>query len=543
MLYNLFSLIIVLPVLMGFGHIFQHLFGKIWQGLSSQIISGILFLMIIWHILAFFIPMGLEVEIASIVVGLGSFFYFRLYHFFWKFTSEEGIILGYLILTTTFFSSYYPFILDHFGYYVPTIKWLCEFGLVKGITNLDWILGQMSPWHIFQAGFSHFADPFLRINSVLLIGFFIYVVEKRQWVMLCFSPIFFLFLQSPSPDLPAIAIALIILNEIWLKNPKSHLLLALSVLVFSIKPTMIWLPVLSFLYPVLILKQNLKFIGLGSCVLALYFIKNIWVFGYPFFPLPFFDFGLSWQPYENLFSESSQIAIQKTYDMRYSIDEINRFSTWDFIKNWLFLPGVKGVLHVIFVFALMVFGIFSIKKKNKIYTLIFFSILLKSIIVILFSAQYRFFIDVFFVIFILLFYSFFSKKNALLVFNVLSIAMLIFFTFPNTLKTLVPSFKLGHYMSGFNKNQFWKPSYFELNRFESYHIGNLRFNLVKDYPFCFDTPLPALSPDQLEEYLKLNIFPQQIGNTLQSGFVWKHLNHQEKRQLQFIIHINKQEKR
>ena len=47
MLYNLFSLIIVLPVLMGFGHIFQHLFGKIWQGLSSQIISGILFLMII----------------------------------------------------------------------------------------------------------------------------------------------------------------------------------------------------------------------------------------------------------------------------------------------------------------------------------------------------------------------------------------------------------------------------------------------------------------------------------------------------------------
>lgn len=542
MLYNLFSLIIILPVLMGFGSFFQNLFGKIWQGISAQIVSGMFLLIIVWHILAFFVPIGFEVEMVSILVGLSGFFYFKLYEVFWKFSSEKGIILSCLIVITLFFAGFYPFILDHFGYYVPTIKWLSEFGLVKGITNLDWVLGQMSPWHIFQAGFSHFADPFLRINSVLLITFFIYIIEKRQWIMLCLSPIFFLFLQSPSPDLPAIVISLIILNEIWLQNRNSELLFALSVLVFSIKPTMIWLPMLSFLYPILVLKQNLKFIGLGSFILGLYLIKNIWVFGYPFFPLELANLGLSWQPHESLFVESGEIAILKTYDMQYSIDEIHNFSTWDFIRNWLFLPGIRGIVNIFFVIALIIFGVFSIKKNNKIVWLILFSILVKSAFVLLFSAQYRFFIDVFFVIFILLFYSLFSKKKALIVFGSLSAVLFVFLSFPNTIQHLIPSFRLGHYIFGFDKKQVWKPSGFELNRFETYRVGDLQFNLVKNYPFCFDTPLPALSPYQLEDFLKLNIFPHRIGNSLKKGFVWKTLTPQEKEQIRYILHKIEQEK-
>jgi hypothetical protein len=155
--------------------------------------------------------------------------------------------LCFLTLIIIISGSYYPFILDHFGYYVPSINWLSEFGLSKGLANLNLIYAQMSVWHIFQAGFSNVSDVFLRINVVFLIAFFIYIFEKNVDFTFI-SPVFLLFLQSPSPDLPAIVLSLIILNEIIKENRNFKLLFAFSVFVFTIKPTMIWLPLFVFLF-------------------------------------------------------------------------------------------------------------------------------------------------------------------------------------------------------------------------------------------------------------------------------------------------------
>jgi len=44
----------------------------------------------------------------------------------------------------------------------------------------------MSVWHIFQAGFSHLADPFLRSNSLLLLIYLIYCLEKKRLAAFCF---------------------------------------------------------------------------------------------------------------------------------------------------------------------------------------------------------------------------------------------------------------------------------------------------------------------------------------------------------------------
>ncbi len=85
-----------------------------------------------------------------------------------------------LILTNFRGAVSIPFILDHFGYYVPSLNWLSEFGLAKGLANLNLIYAQMSVWHIFRAGFSHFSDVFLRINVVFLIAFFIYIIFEKK---------------------------------------------------------------------------------------------------------------------------------------------------------------------------------------------------------------------------------------------------------------------------------------------------------------------------------------------------------------------------
>ncbi|WP_374361643.1 hypothetical protein [Cloacibacterium sp.] len=521
-----------MPVLAGFGEIFQKIFGEIWQGISAKLFSGMFFLAMIWQILAFFFPLNIWVEGVSLVIGFFAFFYFKTYKDFLKFSKTEIFKLCFLTLIITISGSYYPFILDHFGYYVPSINWLSEFGLTKGLANLNLIYAQMSVWHIFQSGFSNVSDVFLRINVVFLIAFFIYIFEKKTWSLLFISPVFLLFLQSPSPDLPAIVLSLIILNEIIKGNRNFKLLFAFSVFVFTIKPTMIWLPMFVFLY--FFKRENLKFLWLGILVGLIYVFKNIWLFGYPFFPVQIGNLGVSWLPNSEILKYSSEVAIAKTYDLQYSISEIQKFTFWDYIFNWFTLHSYKKYIHILFVLSLIFFGFFTVKKKDKLTTILFFSILFKSILVLLFSAQYRFFIDVFFVVFLIVFNDRVKEKLALFNFNFGALIILFLMSFPQILQSKVSSFKLGYYMQGFVKTQFYKPAYFELNSYKTYKIGNLDFN-VPNYGLCFDTPQPALSLDAVKKYFEAGIFPQKITENLKDGFSWKKLSKDEKEKLKIII--------
>lgn len=541
MLYILFSLVLIFPVLMGFGQLFQRIFGQIFEGISAKLLSGMVFLILIWHILAFFIPLNIGVEGVSVGVGLILFFYFKAYQEWLKIPKKTLFLWIIFVLVSALLGSGFPFILDHFGYYVPSIKWLSEVGLPKGITNVGWVLGQMSPWHIFQAGFSHFSDPFLRINMVLISIFFLYILERKSWVMLCFLPILFFFLQSPSPDLPSIIFSLIILNEILRKNQQFSLLFAFSVWVFSIKPTMIWLPILAFFYPILIFRKNLKFSILGVVIGLIYIVKNLWVFGYPFFPVGVLDFDVSWKPCPDMFLISSEVAVLKTFDMQYSLEEIARFSWWEYAVNWLFLSGIKGVIHCLFVLSLILFAIFVIIKKERILTLIFVSVLLKSILVLGFSAQYRFFIDVFFAIFLVVLGQFFTKRWSVFSFSLGSFLVMILLFFPNILAEKLPSFRLGQYMKGFRWGQLYRPSHYVFNQYNTYQLGNLTFNVPKNYVFDFDVKLPVLALENLEDFYALNIFPQMIGNDLKQGFVWRKLTSEEKQKLEQIIEKIKRE--
>ncbi|MBU4538677.1 MAG: hypothetical protein L6264_08415 [Weeksellaceae bacterium] len=535
MLFIIFSLIILIPVFAGFGAFFQKVSGEIFEGISSKLISGVFSLSAIWTGSAFFYPLNIDVELMTIILGLSAFFYLKVYEELWRFNWKSNISFFFIALIAIFFGSYFPFILDHFGYYVPTVKWISEFGLVQGISNLDLLLGQMSVWHILQAGFSNFSDPFLRLNVIVLIIYLIYIFEKKSWIHLVFLPVLFLFSQSPSPDLPAVVFSLIILNEILTSNRNAGLLFAFSVFVFMIKPTVIWLPILVFLYSLLILRSKIKIMLPGVLLLGLFVFKNIWTFGFPIFPVQFLDLGLAWKPNADLLRNSSQMAILKTFDMQYQYSEILKFSISDYIKNWLFLDGIKGRIHQLFVVSLVLLLIFAVRKNSKIIWLIFISVFIKSVSVLLFSAQYRFFIDVFFVVFFVLFFQKFSKHFALIIFTVLSVSCGLFLSFPNIVKSDLPSFRLGTYMTGFSKNQFYKPSYFELKKYKTHQIGNLKFNVVEQYPFSFDTPLPAISPQFIQEDLDAGIFPQLKGKTLRDGFIWRKVSEEEKIKIKKIL--------
>ena len=154
---------------MGWGNLLDKIFPSKIKGISGKTISGILFLGLIFTALSFFIALNIYVEIPVILIGLFYFFKDKLYLDFYKLPKGNAVLLCIFSAIVLYCGSSYPFILDHFGYYIPSIKWLTEVGLVKGISNLDLILGQMSMWHILQAGFSNFCDPFLKLNTILLI--------------------------------------------------------------------------------------------------------------------------------------------------------------------------------------------------------------------------------------------------------------------------------------------------------------------------------------------------------------------------------------
>jgi hypothetical protein len=297
---------------------------------------------------------------------------------------------------------------------------------------------------------------------------------------------------------------------------------------------MIWLPLFVFLY--FFKKEKFKLLWLGILVGFIYIFKNIWLFGYPFFPVQIGDFGVSWLPNSEILKQSSEVAIIKTYDLKFTISQIQHFTTWDYIYNWFTINSYKKYIHILFILSLFFLGIFAFKKKDKLITILFISILLKSILVILFSAQYRFFLDVFFVFFLVVFNTKIKEKLSLLNFSFGAFFILFLMSFPKVLQTQISSFKLGHYMQGFTKTQFVKPAYFELNSYQTFKIGNLEFN-IPNYNLSFDTPQPTLSPEAVKKYFEAGVFPQKISENLKDGFTWKKLSAVEKEKLKNIINF------
>src|SRR5699024_656434 len=139
------------PALLGWGALVQRLLKAESTGLALTIITGVLSVTIVFVLLAFFIPLNIYVEFLAVAIGFSAFFYLKMYRPLLSFMSAEWRLFVPLATIVIFVGSFYPFILDHFGYYIPSVKWLAEVGLTRGIANLDMILGQMSFWHIFQA--------------------------------------------------------------------------------------------------------------------------------------------------------------------------------------------------------------------------------------------------------------------------------------------------------------------------------------------------------------------------------------------------------
>jgi hypothetical protein len=450
-----------------------------------------------------------------------------------------------IFIFSLFKCSQFPFVVDNESYYLQTIKWINEYGFVKGLGNLHIYFGQTSPFHVLQAGFNFnfLTERSNDINGLLLnlsSLYFITEFEKRNkingeihWIgfVLVFNILFFQFISSPSPDLIIIILSQILFyyfmdKEDNLENSKIATLLFLNLLFIKITIAPL---ILIIFYQIYKNKKKIYFF-LASSVLIISFLclKNAIITGYPFYPLNILRLNEDWTIPQELLEFVIQITGNSGY---FKASIIKNPTILDKLNSWIHLGGINRIFNfgILLLFAV---GLFVKGFKNQTKYFILYSVLALNFLILLFtSPQYRYFLPEFVFLFVVVVSSINSYfkiniKTAQYLFLIVIIVPLVFteiIVYPNLTKN-----KLHQQKEKNNWSQILIPkknSKFSEIEFEKIKEGNLEYNSPKENFFFYGTSngeLPCVNKVQVE-YLKkkYHFKPQLRTSNLGDGFYSK----------------------
>lgn len=502
-------------------------------------------------ICSFFFKIGLEIFIANFLITLGLTY--------WKSTeikkSIKEIVFDLRALSTIsklsistififslFKCSQYPFIVDNESYYIQTIKWINEYGFVKGLGNLHIYFGQTSPFHVLQAGFNFnfITERSNDINGLILnlsSLYFITEFEKRNkingeihWIgfILLFNILFFQFISSPSPDLIIIILSQILFyyfieKEDTLENSKIATLLFLNLLFIKITIAPL---ILIIFYQIYKSKKRIYFFLTSSVIIVTVLcLKNIIITGYPFYPLNILPLNSDWTIPQKLLEFVIHITENSGY---YKTGLIKNESVLEKLNSWIHLGGINRIFNfgILLLFAVGLF-VKGFKNQTKYYFL--YLVLALNFLILLFtSPQYRYFLPEFVFLFIVITSSICSYFRI----NIKTIhycfLLAIFAPSLFTEINLYPNFKKNKLHQQQEKNNWTqilipkKNSKFSEIEFEKIKDGNLEYNSPKENFFFYGTAngeLPCVNKVQVEYLKKKYHFKPQLRTThLGDGF-------------------------
>lgn len=555
MLLIFFSWIYIFFTALNFGIIFTQILKiKSCNSIILQVL-GLFFYTIITSFFAFFIRINGEYFLFILMLNILISFSFKdviKVHF-------KALVLTFIALKTQlkflfiflFFiilaqSSTKPYLIDNETYYIQTIKWINEFGYVKGLVNVHMFLGQNSSWHTLQAGFNFsFLSNFLNdINGFLFVIFSFLAIEKLNsynsqkniqklsfGLVLLFSLFFMQFVNAPTPDLiiflitPYIFYQFIVkYNTITVNDFK--IILSLVIFLCFVKVTMailLILPLILFIKSYKVLKRKLwQYFFLSSIVLGLFIAKNAIISGYLLYPIAQIDVAnFDWKvPKEILYFYKLG-----TYLEGMSNIDVSQLGLFEKIKVWLSLPKLDGLFNKAFVLILIIFPWFIYKSKDKSSLFAIYVLAIVQLIILWFtSPQYRFFFVFVSFLAIQIFTSFIKNKKIALDLVSLSIFL-----------SAIPIF-IPINLNSFTNNNFAM----ELNTFRLKNIiipeGNSKTetkftkHIIDDFEFYSpsedaffwvtgDGELPCVNKKEID-YIKYyyNYIPQLRTDNLKDGF-------------------------
>lgn len=536
----------------GFGLIFKKVFPIINYSISFTVLNGMIGVGVLGFLSAFFIPLNNIYEIILIVVSLISLIYHKN-ELKKSFKKKRNISLYFYVfsffglLTTVT----YPYILDHFSYYAPTIKWLDYAGFVKGLSNFEWILAQNSFWHILQASVNESLDTYYRLNFSLFIIFNLYIFEYKYFKLLFFNALFLFFLNTPSPDLPVFILSILLINEYVnskLENNTSNYLFYATIL-FVIKPISI---VLLLFFGIEYLRnkeyKNLKDKNLLLIffVALLFIFKGIIISANPIFPLGFASLeSLSWASPKRLYELSGQNGKFIPLKDSYTFEDVREMNFFEYLKAILFYNSSRSLIMILILMLMIFSTIISFYKKKYIFQLLTICCWIKLLIMLFFSPQFRFLLDVLVVdglIILILWNTKLVVKYSKELSFCCVFLFVIFIVFPFMTKFFhLDNIRSFSYLRKIELKQIFIPANYNEIKFSRRRIGNLTYNYPIDYAFIYSTKVPAISRTTLNSYLIYDGYPQQIDSTdVKKGFYFKEMN---KKQKENIYNFLKEEKK
>jgi hypothetical protein len=439
-----------------------------------------------------------------------------------------------------------PFIIDNESYYIQTIKWLNEYGFVKGLANLHLFLGQSSGWHIAQSvySFSFFYDRFNDLNGFCLLLGNLFAFQKlhsylengnRMDLAFGLFPLTYVFLfqfvSSPSPDLPVYVFGFILFSTYLQNQDRKDSLLIISILtVFAIfiKVT----AVILLVFPLILLASNFtllknqigKITLIGSLVLILFVLKNTMLTGYPLFPLlcfriDGFDYTVPAIVMEFFFSKSMLHSFYVPYGY------FDSWSTLEIVRFYFLNNGMTGYIGMASVVLLLIMPVVIIVKRlAKRIWVIYAAFIIMAVLLCFSSPQYRFY--VYFSLFFLLLLLSLSISNRKAIFGLFAISMVltgILVFVPMSFSTLTENKLLGQ-NSTFNLKNIAipEPNSKWAQEYRGGSVGNMHFHAPIDNSFFWVTAngkLPCINTAQLDYFQKgFFIIPQQRSIELGDGF-------------------------
>ncbi|WP_289657915.1 LIC_10190 family membrane protein [Flavobacterium panacagri] len=464
------------------------------------------------------------------------------------------IIITFLILAQC---ASIPFVIDNESYYIQTIKWLNEYGFVKGLANLHLFLGQTSGWHVTQSAFN-FSFLYKNFNDLsgfcLLLGNLFAIQKLNDYfknnnsnyliigLFPLFNILFFQFISAPSPDIPVYVFSFIFFFY-FLENLKKltcetfNLLVILALFLFYIKNT----TVTFFVFPIILLlfhfksifKELLKPALLSIIIISLFIVKNLTISGTVAFPSNLFT-SLSMDYAIPNSIQSFYYEQLKCYGYFITPEKYNLMSSWDLFIRWITMPKLNGVFNKISILLILIVPFFILKFKNeKALWSIHFVMVIQLILLLITSPQYRFFLN--YILFFSLFCLICMIKNnrvinILIMFSLIPVVIVLFFSinlskFANN-KSLME-------ISNFSSQNIIFPYSNSKNSttFETIQVGNLKYNSPQNNNFFWGNgngDLPCINKVQIEYFEKyFHYRPQMRTNNLKDGFYSKEVTKNE----------------
>lgn len=335
---------------------------------------------------------------------------------FWQFSKSLQLYLLVITLLIIAQCASIPYIIDNETYYIQTIKWLNEYGFVKGLANLHIFFGQTSGWHITQSvfNFSFLYDNFNDLSGFCLMIGNIFAVEKlnhyftnqnKNHLVIGLLPIanvlLFQFVSAPSPDLPVyilsfIAFLLFVENYHSVTKTVLNDLTVIVLFLFYIKPTAFLL----LLLPAILLLKDYKKVSqtlfpsftIGILVLGLFITKNVILTGYPLFPLTSFnynnyDFKVPREMVEFYFNQ------QRLYRFFLTNEEFHSLSFFEKCGKWITMGKISSFFNVLSLILVAIIPFFIRKYfHQKAYWILYAIMVVQLVLLIITSPQFRFFI-------------------------------------------------------------------------------------------------------------------------------------------------------